>query len=178
MRTLLSPSPLGAGALHVHPRPVSRMTRVRSFLRHFVEMILAMMVGMAIFGGVRALLDPTGFAAVLRDHLDARYLLMAAFMAAPMALLMHHRGHGWERTAEMVGAMVLPVAAACLLWRFGLGAVVPALSDEALGTVSHVAMYVGMLLVMLHRFSEYGHAGPHVSREGSAPGAHAPDRQL
>jgi len=25
----------------------------------------------------------------------------------------------------MVGAMVVPVAVACLLWRFGLGAVIP-----------------------------------------------------
>jgi hypothetical protein len=138
-------------------------------LWHLVEMVLAMMVGMAIFGAVRALLDPTGFSAALRSHLDARYLIMAAFMAAPMVLLMRYRGHGWERTAEMVGAMVLPVAATCLLWRFGLGAVVPALSDEALGTVSHVAMYLGMLLVMLYRFGDYAHAGSHVSQEPVAP---------
>jgi hypothetical protein len=62
----------------------------------------------------------------------------------------------------MVGAMVVPVGAACLLWRFGFGAVIPWLSDAALGTSSHVAMYVGMLLAMVYRFGDYGHAGPHV----------------
>src|SRR2546423_332664 len=160
MKSSLTVAPADTGGVHVHPGAASRAARVGFFLRHFVEMVLAMMVGMAIFGGVRALLDPTGFAEMLREHLDVRLLAMAGFMAAPMVLLMHHRGHGWERTAEMVGAMVLPVAAACLLWRFGLGAVIPALADEALGTVSHVAMYVGMLLVMLYRFGEYGHAGP------------------
>jgi hypothetical protein len=103
---------------------------------------------------------------VLKEHLDARYLVMAVFMAVPMVLLMRHRCHGWGRTAEMVVAMVLPVAAACLLWRIGVGAVVPALSDTALGTSSHVAMYVGMLAAMFYRFGDYAHAGPH------AGGAH------
>jgi flagellar biosynthetic protein FliP len=143
---------------------------VGSVLRHLIEMILAMMVGMAIFSGVRALLDPTGFATALRDHLDARYLAMTGFMALPMVLLMRFRGHSWERTAEMAGAMVVPVAAACLLWRFGLGAVVPWVSGEALGTVSHVAMYVGMLLAMLYRFGDYAHAGPHASRGRATSG--------
>jgi hypothetical protein len=135
-------------------------------------MILAMMVGMAIFGGVRALLDPTGFAAVLREHLDVSYLVMAGFMAVPMTVLMRYRGHSWERTAEMVGAMVLPVAASCLLWRFGLGAVIPALSDEGLGTASHVAMLIGMLLAMLYRFGDYEHAGGHVGHGHATPDDH------
>ena len=128
-----------------------------------------MMVGMAIFGGASALLNPTGFVAALLEHLDARYLLMTAFMAAPMALLMRLRGHSWERTAEIIGAMLLPVAAACLLWRFGLGAIVPALSDDTLGTVSHVAMYLGMLAVMLYRFGDYAHAARHTSLEPGTP---------
>jgi deazaflavin-dependent oxidoreductase (nitroreductase family) len=149
-----------------HGRP-ARAGRVGGFLRHLAEMVLAMMVGMAIYGGVRALIDPSAFSEALRVHLDARYLAMALFMAGPMVLLMRYRGHGWRRTGEMVGAMVVPVAAACLLWRAGVGEVVPALSDEALGTSAHVAMYVGMLLAMLYRFGDYSHAGPHA-------GGHAP----
>jgi flagellar biosynthetic protein FliP len=149
---------------HAHHEQRSRAGRVGRFLRHLLEMVLAMMVGMALFGGARALLDPTGFADVLRQHLDARYLAMTGFMAVPMVLLMRYRGHGWARTAEMVGAMAAPVAAACLLWRFGLGAAVPALSDQALGTSSHLAMYAGMLLAMLYRFGDYAHAGPHLGR--------------
>jgi hypothetical protein len=140
--------------------------RVGRFLWHLGEMVLAMMAGMAGFGAVRALLDPSGFAAVLREHLDVRCLAMAAFMAVPMALLMRYRGHGWVRTAEMVGAMVGPVVVACLLWRVGLGAVVPALSSQALGTSSHVAMYVGMLLAMLYRFGDYAYAGHHGQHHG------------
>jgi hypothetical protein len=148
------------------------MRRAGRFLWHLIEMVLAMLVGMAAFGAIRALLNPTGFAGVLREHLDVRYLAMAAFMAVPMVLLMRYRGHGWARTGEMVGAMVLPAAAACLLWRFGLGAVVPALSSKALGTSSHVAMYAGMLLAMLYRFGDYAHAGPHVRHGQATPGHH------
>ncbi|MGH2354614.1 MAG: hypothetical protein ACRDJN_23645, partial [Chloroflexota bacterium] len=163
--------------------------RVGRFLRHLAEMVLAMMVGMALFGALRALLDPTGFAAVLREHLDVRYLAMAGFMAVPMVLLMRYRGHGWGRTAEMMAAMVAPVAAACLLWRFGVGAVIPALSDKALGASSHVAMYAGMLLATLYRFGDYAHARshaphgpaarvtPHGGRgDNTAPGRKAGDR--
>src|SRR4051812_27413664 len=109
---------VGADAHHDQRSSAGQVGR---FLIHLVEMVLAMMVGMAVYGGVRALLDPTGFVDVLREHLDVRYLVMTAFMAVPMVLLMRLRGHGWARTAEMVGAMTVPVAVACLLWRVGLG---------------------------------------------------------
>jgi hypothetical protein len=59
---------------------------------------------------------------------------------------------------------------ACLLWRFGIGTVIPQLSDSALGTTAHIAMYVGMLLAMLYRFADYAHTGRH-GRIGH--GAHA-----
>jgi len=150
------------------------LARLGYFLRHLIEMVVAMLIGMAIFGGLRAALDPTGLADVLREHLDARYLAMTGFMAVPMAALMRYRGHGWARTAEMVAAMALPVAVACVLWRFGLGAAIPWISDTALGTSSHVAMYVGMLLAMLYRFGDYGHTGPHlhgtIRTTGGTPG--------
>jgi flagellar biosynthetic protein FliP len=133
-------------------------------------MVLAMMVGMAAFGGVRALLDPTGFVAVLREHLDVNYLAMAGFMAVPMAAWMRFRGHSWERTTEMVGAMVVPVVAARLLWRFGVAGIRPALSNWALGTISHVAMLVGMVLAMVYRFGDYAHAGRHVGQRHVAAG--------
>jgi flagellar biosynthetic protein FliP len=163
------------GVGYAHQKQRAAVGRGGRFLWHLVEMVLAMMVGMAVFGGLRALLDPTGLADVVRAHLDVRYLAMAAFMAVPMALLMRYRGHSWWRTVEMVGAMVVPVAAACLLWRFGMGAVVPALSDTALGTSSHVAMYAGMLLAMLYRYGDYAHAGPHVHHGHVTPGGQITD---
>jgi hypothetical protein len=158
------------GATQAHNGRGAFAARAGRFLWHLAEMVIAMMVGMAAFGGVRALLDPTGVAAVLREHLDLRYLAMAGFMAVPMVALMRYRGHGWARTAEMMGAMVAPVAIACLLWRVGVGTVIPALSDTALGASSHVAMYAGMLLAMAYRFGDYAHAGPHVHHGPPPPG--------
>ncbi len=133
------------------------LARTSRFSLHVVEMVLAMMVGMAVFGAIRGVLAPSVFTTALRDHVDARYILMALFMAVPMVLLMRYQGHSWERTAEMVGAMVVPVAIACLLWRVG----VPAFSSTTLGAITHVAMYAGMLLAMLYRFGEYAHSGHH-----------------
>lgn len=137
-------------------RTVGHATPAWRFLRHLGEMVLAMWVGMAIFGVLRALLDGTSPADVLRDHFNFRLAVMALFMAAPMVALMRVRGHSWERSAEMTAAMVVPVLAVCAVAHFATG-----ISDASVSAVSHVLMYLGMLLVMLARFSEYAHAGPH-----------------
>ena len=139
--------------------PVGAMGHAPSvwrFLRHLGEMVLAMWVGMVIFAGMRAGLAGTAPVDSLGDHLDFRLVTMAVFMAVPMAALMRVRGHNLERTGEMVGAMVAPVAAVCVM-----GHVVPGVSDSTVSAASHALMYLGMLLVMLVRFGEYAHAGPH-----------------
>jgi hypothetical protein len=157
--------------LHAPHLPGFLSGRGGRFLWHLAEMVIAMNIGMAIYAGLRALLNPTGFSDVLREHRDVRYLIMAAFMAAAMVLLMRYRGHSWERTVEMTAAMVVPIAVACVLWRFGFGAVIPQLSDGALGTTTHVAMYVGMLLAMGWRFGDYAHAGHHTHVSEAAQAA-------
>ena len=59
------------------------------FARHLLEMVLAMMVGMGVFGLALVVLgEPPGYANLL-----VRYGLMGAFMAAPMVAWMRHRGH-------------------------------------------------------------------------------------
>jgi len=141
---------------HAHPRGASRGAQAGRFLRHLGEMVLAMWVGMAVFGGLRAVLAGTGLVDVLGDHLDFRLVAMALFITVPMVALMRVRGHRWERTAEMVGAMVAPVAAICLMAH-----AVPGLSDATVSAASHALMYLGMLLVMLTRLAEYTHVGPH-----------------
>jgi hypothetical protein len=140
---------------------------VRRFLLHLGEMVIAMMIGMAIFGGLRAALGGAAPADALRDHLDFRLVMMVLFMALPMAALMRVQKHSWERTAEMVGAMAGPVVAVCLLWHFGIGSAVWGLTEDTVPASSHILMYLGMVLAMLSRFGEYAHAGPHTG------GAHA-----
>ena len=141
--------------------PTGHAAPIWRFLQHLGEMLVAMWVGMAVFGGLRAVLSGTGPADSLRDHLDFRLVAMALFMAAPMVAVMRVRGHAWERAAEMAAAMVLPVVAVCLV------AHATGLSDATVSTTSHVLMYMGMLGVMLARYPEYAHAGHHPA------GAHA-----
>jgi hypothetical protein len=122
------------------------------FLRHYLEMVAAMLVGMVALGAaLRGVLALAGL------ELPARYpalaaLEMAATMAAGMVAWMRHRGHRWASTLEMAGAMLAPaVALSPLLW---LGVI----AGDALLLLEHLAMFPLMFLVMLRRRAEYGGA--------------------
>ncbi|TMR03690.1 hypothetical protein ETD83_10210 [Actinomadura soli] len=123
----------------------------RHFLRHYLEMIAAMFVGMAVFGiavqGLLALagLEPPGSA-------EWGSLEMAAEMSAGMVIWMRYRGHGWASSLEMTGAMFAPLAVLFpLLW---LGVV----SEGSLMLLEHLVMLPAMFLLMLRRRAEYGSA--------------------
>jgi uncharacterized membrane protein YedE/YeeE len=128
------------------------------FGRHYVEMVLAMAVGMAVYGILfRSPLDPTGYRTVLQAHPYFSECLMLLAMSIPMAAFMQYRNHGWRRTTEMVVGMVLPAVAVICLVAF---AAVPAFTDSTLSLWSHAAMLLGMLAAMLYRRGEY--ASPHL----------------
>jgi hypothetical protein len=113
------------------------------FVRHYLEMVLAMAAGMMayamVFGRGMAF---TGY----RDE-----AIMAAFMTVPMVAWMRSRGHGWRQAAEMAVAMLVPMAVVVLAM-----AGRPGVSDRALGLASHAAMLLGMLGLMVARRAEYG----------------------
>jgi hypothetical protein len=138
---------------------VRAMTRkTLHFIRHYVEMLIAMFLGMAVLGAGFAV----PLAAVGIDvgdwRTDAPELLllgMAFTMSAPMVAWMRYRGHGWAPAWEMTAAMFVPsIAAIALLWA---GVVT---DGDTLLAIQHVAMFPAMLAVMLLRLDEYtGHAG-------------------
>jgi hypothetical protein len=141
------------------------------FIRHYVEMLVAMFLGMAVLGGAFAVLLGAVGIEVDSWRTDAPELLllgMAFTMSAPMVAWMRHRGHGWAPAWEMTASMFVPSAAAiALLWA---GAVE---DTDALLAIQHIAMFPAMLAVMLLRLDEYtGHAG-HAPAPGAvqAPGA-------
>ena len=120
----------------------------RTFIRHYLEMLIAMFVGMGVLAGGGA---AAGF------ELEAKELLllwMAFTMSLPMVAWMRYRGHGWAPAGEMTASMFLPSLAAIVLLWIGL--------VEAEGTllaIQHAAMFPAMLLAMLLRRDEYsGHA--------------------
>jgi hypothetical protein len=121
------------------------------FTRHYVEMLIAMFVGMAVLVGV-----PAAIGAEVTDWDGApelSLLVMAVSMTVPMVAWMRYRGHGWAPAWEMAGAMFIPTIAAIALLRAGT------LEDgHAAMMIQHVAMFPAMLAVMLLRLDEYtGH---------------------
>ncbi len=130
-----------------------RRTPVRTFVRHYAEMLAAMFLGMFVLGfAVAALLELAGVDVSSWDSdAPALFLLsMAVNMTVPMVAWMRYRGHRWGLTMEMSAAMFVPTfAVIALLWA-------GAESDvHALMGIQHVAMFPAMLGVMLLRREEY-----------------------
>ncbi|GAA3809746.1 hypothetical protein GCM10022226_32610 [Sphaerisporangium flaviroseum] len=116
------------------------------FARHYVEMVLAMLVGMAVLGLLRG---AVGLGLSYERDPELAYLLMAFDMSVGMAVWMRYRGHGWARTLEMCGAMFAPVLPLFpLLW-------LDVIDGMDLMMIAHVAMLPLMLIVMLWRRDEY-----------------------
>jgi hypothetical protein len=133
------------------------------FVRHYVEMLIAMLLGMFVLGGAFAVLLGAFGIDVGDWRSDAPELLllgMAFTMSVPMVAWMRHRGHGWTPAGGMTASMFVPsVAAIALLWA---GAVE---EPDALLAIQHIAMFPAMLAAMLLRLDEYTrHAAPATSR--------------
>lgn len=125
---------------------------LRRFLRHYLEMIVAMVGGMIVLGALESvLLDPVGFAQV-RAVPEFGALIMATNMTAPMVGWMWHRGHSPAALGQMAAAMYTPFVACFPLVWFGV------LSSTGLMIVGHVVMVPAMTVAMLLRVDEYtGH---------------------
>jgi hypothetical protein len=121
------------------------------FLLHFLEMGIAMGVGMAVFGPVKGALVDQGYTALL-DKTSLEYQFgMNLFMVVPMVLWMRARGHLWRHGVEMGGAMIIPTACIILLCRAGVTEVLPWFTTSLAG----IAMFGGMLGYMLYRRDMY-----------------------
>ena len=131
----------------------------RRFLRHLVEMIVVMMLGMCLLGGafreLHVLVFGSGFAAAWREHAGLAAYGMAFSMTVPMVLLMRYRGHSWERGGEMALAMNLPVLPVLALYVFDVVGF-----DGVLG-LQMALMIPAMLAAMLYRKEEY--SAPHAT---------------
>jgi hypothetical protein len=124
------------------------------FLVHFVEMALAMLLGMVVLGIINSVvLVPRGFHL---SQLPEMYTLAMAFsMTIPMVAWMWFRGHGWRHSVEMTAAMFVPAIVCIGICSLGL------LPRTTMLSWYHLLMWVAMLGVMLYSWSDY--AG------GSAP---------
>jgi len=124
----------------------------RSFVRHFLEMVVAMFVGMAVLGGLVSLFCAVTGHSDLLEHAGVSAPIMATNMTVGMSVWMHHRGHGWVPIAEMAAAMYVPLVLLIVPFWFGL------LPGGALLAGMHVLMFPAMWLVMTRRPAEYVHS--------------------
>jgi hypothetical protein len=132
-----------------------RGVRRSHFWRHFVQMIVAMIVGMAVLGvPSRAVLGALGYTwdeAVVRFP-EIVCVVMTFNMAVGMVVWMRFRGHGWGASAEMTAAMY--AATAITLAMFWLHII----SSDPLIGLMHVLMVPAMLFAMLYRRDEYAYS--------------------
>jgi hypothetical protein len=145
----MSGSPAGRSIVGMNPS-------TRHFIRHYVEMIAAMFLGMVILGvpGELALQALGSGTSELRADAPALVFLgMAVTMTVPMVAWMRYRGHGWRPSNEMAASMFVPTFAVIALMAGGV------LDDfGSLMMIEHIAMFPAMLIAMLLRVDEYtGH---------------------
>jgi flagellar biosynthetic protein FliP len=154
---------------------------MKTFVQHYVEMVVAMFAGMFVYMQVKmafagaAPMAEHG-AAMAGNHMAASNVasvwdrvgsisMMELSMIVPMVLWMRFRGHSWRHGGEMSLAMVLPSVpfyAIDIAW--------PGTFGSMLSIWSHLAMCVGMLALMIVQRDMYmgkGHiAKDHVSGVG------------
>ena len=135
----------------------------RRFLRHLLEMIVVMMLGMCVLGAAwgafHQIVFGSAFADAWRDYVGLAAFAMAFNMTVPMVFWMRYRGHSWERGGEMAIAMNLPLLPLLLLYALDL---IPA---QAVLGLQMMLMIPAMVLAMLYRKEEYSARAP----EGVAP---------
>jgi hypothetical protein len=116
------------------------------FLRHYVEMVLAMLAGMYALGGLESLVWPA-----LTTRADIGVIVMATNMSLGMAAWMRFRGHSWRGVGEMSASMYLPFVVLLVPYWAGLA------GEGVLMTWGHLLMLPAMALAMLLRPAEYAH---------------------
>jgi hypothetical protein len=124
--------------------PTGARPPVRRLVLHYVEMLVAMLVGMVALGPVWSALVPG-----LAGHADLMALVMAGDMALGMGAWMRVRRHSWDTIAEMSVAMLAPFVV--LLVPYWAGS----LSGDGLLTWGHLLMLPAMAVPMVRRPHAY-----------------------
>lgn len=121
------------------------------FVRHYVEMVVAMFAGMVVLGApLELLLRAVGSSTDKLESSAPEVVLlgMAVIMTIPMVGWMRYRGHAWRPCNEMAASMFIPTfGAIALLWTgTGFGSAM---------MIEHMVMLPAMLVAMLLRIDEY-----------------------
>ncbi len=129
----------------------ARRRRVRKLVVHYLEMVVAMLVGMVALQPLwNMAFDAVGWSAVLARP-EPMALVMATNMTIGMTAIMRWRRHSWRACAEMGAAMYLPFVVLFVpLWA-------GVLSADGMLLWGHVLMLFAMAGAMAIRPHEYAH---------------------
>ncbi len=114
----------------------------RAFVVHYLQMLVAMGIGMVVLG-------PLSMRVFHHCGVAVEMLLMATAMVVGMATLMVYRRHPWPEIVEMSAAMYTSVAVLFPIYWLG------SLGPRELMIVGHLLMLIGMTVTMLHRRERY-----------------------
>ena len=140
----MTESTLTLSAEHAPQHSVGRS--IWHFVRHYLEMVVAMLAGMYALGGLEGLVAPS-----LTARADVAAMVMATNMSLGMAAWMRFRGHSWRGIAEMSASMYLPFVVLLVPYWAGLA------GEGVLMTWGHLLMLPAMAIAMLLRPAEYAH---------------------
>lgn len=146
--------PLGVTGMNPGVRNVSGMgatttpTAAGRFARHYVEMLVVMLVGTLALGRLEPLLTSTAHRQHVPAGMTLEVLLMAAIMTVAMAAWMRFRHHRPRLIAEIAAGMNAPFLVLVPLSAVGIG-------EQAPMTTGHVSMYLGMSAAMVLRRHEF-----------------------
>lgn len=154
---LMALAMVAGGVLYAFARAaLARLPRLRNWLRHLAEMLVAMLAGMMLLGPV--------WHPLTHQRPTVATLVMALDMAVGMAVWMAVRGHGRRMIGEMTAAMVAPFAL-----------LAPWIDGAALSAAGHVLMLVAMVALMLVRWEHYAAAPTWALRSRRGDAAGSPD---
>ena len=136
--------------------------KVKSFLWHLLQMVLAMEAGMVANSALLGtLLAGTGYDALTRKYPVFGYWMMVVAMTLPMvALMRYYHKASWRYCLEMAAAMAAPAVALTILVQVGL---LPAKPFLGCG-ISDPLMVLAMAGYMLVRPMPHNH-GKHATGE-------------
>ncbi|HEX5944542.1 MAG TPA: hypothetical protein VFY66_19820 [Anaerolineales bacterium] len=145
--------------------------KARRFLLHFLEMQIAMGLGMIPWHWlVRGLRASPAYGEAFQRGSDLSILGHGLFMTVPMVGWMILRRHGWRHSLEMGVAMFAPGVAIIVLCWLGADTYWPWLV-----TLASPAGTVGMLAYMLYRrdhFTEKAGHSAHTMSAAAEPSCH------
>lgn len=128
-----------------HAATPSRAAKIKSFVWHLFQMIVAMQVGMMLYMLFLNQLAPASYRAATVAYPLLDFWMMMMAMTVPMIVLMRYHKYDWRYCIGMTIAMLAPVVLLTALTQFDV------ISICSLHCNGQTVMVLGMAFYMYYR---------------------------